>query len=875
MRNFFKKISTLFVSLFLLMGIGLVSKTQVTKAALTYTGNYEQVKSVSALATGDKVIIGDLNGDFGMGSGWNGSKDAKVSKTESDWIQYEVTVSGSNFTLKDPVANSFIASPGSSNRFIYGSAGNCVLNANGVLGCNNRYLCKNGNYYRMYSNVGSYKPFYVYKVIEQNIAVTGINVTTTSFTLDKGQTAQIEASVLPADATEQGITYTVDAGFENSISVDSNGLITANAAVENATITVKTNDGGFEQKVTVTVNAPTAAATIALIDAIGVVEYTPECKEKIDAARLSYDNLGAELQGTVSNYNVLTAAEAEYARLEAAAIEAADKAKAAEVDAMIDAIGEITDYSKKSQIVAAREAYNALTDVQKGYVTKLATLEAAETAIETYKPLMYYIDTGVGKSEGASAALSTGEQLESKYTTPDGISWISGTKAYGSSTQCLKLGSSSVLGSAELKLDSSDYYVTKVTVNAKAYGSDSSSIYVNEETPIALTSSPADYVFDISASQTQTITFGATGKRAYVYSLTVEYAKFDTTIDQAAVNDVIAKINAIGTVEPTLAVMSAIEVAEKAYNELKSAEQALVTNYATLTAARTDFDALVVKADKVEGIGTSYAPATVTIGSATFDVNIAGNSSSIGFNKNNKAKAVTSDEAIANAIGVDTTRTGVVTMHSYFYDGFISYTFTASDVFTGTAYLLTSADGGKTYSIHAQKPVDTTSEKDLTVKTSISGTTDMAIVLVLDESIEAARVSLASTTYYDKLVYSSDLQAILDMLAEMDSCKDYNEAATLSEMLAELPERDQVLFSRATVEDIDGEANIIQVNAADKLSYMANLAATKANEQAQVSQNLMAKLGKRGSMLAILVIGGIGLVSILGYYFIQKKRYAR
>ena len=54
---------------------------------------------------------------------------------------------------------------------------------------------------------------------------------------------------------------------------------------------------------------------------------------------------------------------------------------------MIDAIGEVeyTDDSKEL-IDAARNAYDALEDAQKAYVTKLDVLEAAEDAYEALKP---------------------------------------------------------------------------------------------------------------------------------------------------------------------------------------------------------------------------------------------------------------------------------------------------------------------------------------------------------------------------------------------------------------------------------------------------------------------------------------------------------
>ena len=62
-----------------------------------------------------------------------------------------------------------------------------------------------------------------------------------------------------------------------------------------------------------------ADAVMAKIDAIGKVEYTPECKALIDAARNAYDALTDDQKALVDNYKTLTDAEAKYAELEAIA----------------------------------------------------------------------------------------------------------------------------------------------------------------------------------------------------------------------------------------------------------------------------------------------------------------------------------------------------------------------------------------------------------------------------------------------------------------------------------------------------------------------------------------------------------------------------
>ena len=59
------------------------------------------------------------------------------------------------------------------------------------------------------------------------------------------------------------------------------------------------------------------ADVIALIDALGDVEYTPECSDRIEAARDAYDSLPEDQKRLVANYEILTEAEDEYAVLSA------------------------------------------------------------------------------------------------------------------------------------------------------------------------------------------------------------------------------------------------------------------------------------------------------------------------------------------------------------------------------------------------------------------------------------------------------------------------------------------------------------------------------------------------------------------------------
>lgn len=86
------------------------------------------------------------------------------------------------------------------------------------------------------------------------VAVTGVSVAPASLSLYAGVTSQLTASVLPANATNQNVTWS----SSNSAvaTVNSTGLLTA-VAVGSATITVTTQDGNRMASCAVTVNPST------------------------------------------------------------------------------------------------------------------------------------------------------------------------------------------------------------------------------------------------------------------------------------------------------------------------------------------------------------------------------------------------------------------------------------------------------------------------------------------------------------------------------------------------------------------------------------------------------------------------------------------
>ena len=127
---------------------------------------------------------------------------------------------------------------------------------------------------------------------------------------------------------------------------------------------------------------PPYEAAIKLINAIGTVELTAECKAKIDAARAAFIALSDGDKAQVTNYSTLQQAEAAYTAL--------NQAEADKVIAKIAAIPTPVELklATRDSIESARAAYDALTAEQKLLVpaADLQKLTDAEAALAALNP---------------------------------------------------------------------------------------------------------------------------------------------------------------------------------------------------------------------------------------------------------------------------------------------------------------------------------------------------------------------------------------------------------------------------------------------------------------------------------------------------------
>ena len=167
-----------------------------------------------------------------------------------------------------------------------------------------------------------------------------------------------------------------------------------------------------------------------LIGLIGVV--TLDSQAAIAAARNAYDALSDTQKALVTNAASLMAAETKYAQLKAATEQAKiDEAAAADVEKLINAIGDVTLDSEKD-IKAARAAYNALTSAQKRLVPNYSVLKAAETALALLKATEKTEQVTVTLEEEDSSQTGTSG---TESVTINGVTYTVDTQTAGVMTQ--------------------------------------------------------------------------------------------------------------------------------------------------------------------------------------------------------------------------------------------------------------------------------------------------------------------------------------------------------------------------------------------------------------------------------------------------------
>ena len=299
------------------------------------------------------------------------------------------------------------------------------------------------------------------------------------------------------------------------------------------------------------INALPAAANVTLSN-----------ESAINSARSAYNALSSGFQSYIKDTSF-----AVYSKLTAAEQVITDIKAANSVITNINNIGTVT-VNSGSAITTARTNYNNLTSAQKNRVSNYSTLTAAETEYNTIRNVYDKI-AAIG-----TVTVNSGTAISNARTPYNALT----------SAQKNKITNYSTLTAAETEYNT----IRNVYDKIAAIGT----VTVNSGTAISNARTPYNA---LTSAQKNKITNYST--------LTAAETEYN------AIRPVYDAIANLGTITPSSG--TAITNAENSYSALTSAQKNKITNYSTLTAARTEYNAQSTYISKVNALsGTPDASTT-------------------------------------------------------------------------------------------------------------------------------------------------------------------------------------------------------------------------------------------------------------------------
>lgn len=326
-----------------------------------------------------------------------------------------------------------------------------------------------------------------------------------------------------------------------------------------------------------------ANKVVSLISAIPA-SITSDAKDEIQAARTAYNALTSAQKEYVTNYDRLTAAETALKQYEEQQTEIAkDKEAANKVVQLINKLPSKITLDDKDAVNSARNAYNALTSSQKGYVTNYSKLTAAEEKIVE-------LENEVKEQAKINAVISAIDSIPEELTLKDKSTVEAARKAYDALTSAQK---SKVVNYSDLTNAEDTIAALEAQENANKADKEAADkvIKLIDDIPETVTLKDKSTVetvrkaYDkLTDKQKKLVTnySDLTDAEATIKSL--EEYEAAAKKDKEAADVVIKLIEAIPT-NVTLEDKSTIETARKAYDALTDSQKSIVTNYDVLTTA--------------------------------------------------------------------------------------------------------------------------------------------------------------------------------------------------------------------------------------------------------------------------------------------------
>ena len=364
-----------------------------------------------------------------------------------------------------------------------------------------------------------------------------------------------------------------------------------------------------------------ADAVIALIDAIGEVALTDECKDKIDAAKAAYEALTDAQKASVTNYETLQLAEGQYAALQLAADMTAFEAYKTAKKSAMDALLQEGDSEAVQNIVGL-----AKTQIEGFTYDESKTLDENKAALDT---LVANVPNAVAEQRAADAQLAADKAAFDDYKAEQKAA-VEAMAEEGDSTDAQQ-----IIAAAAAAIDALTYDEAKTLDENKAAADEIADIadaltaqraadalaeakeqlanaieeakaYYNEikdderyaEIANALKTAYERGESALASDDAEEILAFAANVSFALETAQAEKATVDkAAADKAAADEVAALIDAIGEVAYTDESKAKIDAAKAAYDALTDAQKALVDNADVLTAAEESYAELKAAGD--------------------------------------------------------------------------------------------------------------------------------------------------------------------------------------------------------------------------------------------------------------------------------------
>ena len=410
-----------------------------------------------------------------------------------------------------------------------------------------------------------------------------LNVTLGSLTANPGQTVNIPLSIDGGSVAKRIACFHVIVDYDASVltPVSGNGFFTGSAMIgSNVMIVANTN--------TAEVGAGKAELAMISSEAIGAGNYgTLNFTVASGAATDSSTTVSLTACEDIATEDLIMLTDVRITDSTVSIVKAATPAD--DVIALINAIGTPVTLDSESKIIAAREAYDALSSEEKDKVTNYAVLTAAETELDNLKK--------IANVENLINAIGTiGEPV-----TAENRSAVSAARAaYNALSADLRarVGNYAVLTAAETAIKEYDDRMAAVQdVIAKiAALPDADVVALTDEAAIVAARNAYN---NLPAGDMNLVT--------NITRLTAaELALAELKASSQKVKDCIEAIANLP--DPvTLADKDKVVAARALYEALSETEKAQVTNYTKLTGAENtiaELEAVKAVEDKIAAIGT-------------------------------------------------------------------------------------------------------------------------------------------------------------------------------------------------------------------------------------------------------------------------------